>query len=113
MNEPIKKRRNKYWKIADLMQSEFTDANGVVIVSSSCHSKAGICNPREASKGRFLQRFFCTHQNHRCILLWWGVTSNPLKGWPDLAGIANLIHPTAQRFATMGGGLSLLQGIPQ
>ena len=66
---------------------------------------------QKATRGHYQTWFFCTHQKHSFLLFWWGVLSSPLKGWPGLAGSANLIHPTAQRFAPMGGGLSLLQGI--
>jgi hypothetical protein len=64
-----------------------------------------ICTLNKATIGHFLQWFFCTHQKHNSILLWWGVLSNPLKGWPRLGGSANLIHSTAQRFAPIGSGL--------
>jgi hypothetical protein len=69
------------------------------------HVAVGIAKPNKATIGHFFQWFFCTYQKHNSILLWWGVLSRPLKVWPVLAGIANLIHSTAQRFATMGSGL--------
>ena len=103
-------RSKKRWELTKFVQLGFTNPHKRFILSLSCKSMTGICNPREAAKGHLSQWFFCTHQKHRLILLWWGVLSNPLKGWPGLAGIANLIHPTARRFATMGSGLSLLQG---
>ncbi len=88
-----------------------------ILYPLSQKTKAGIETPREAAIGHLNQWFFCTHQKHRrhcvvCILLWWGVLSSPLKGWPDLAGSLNLIHSTAQRLRPMGGGLTFLQGAP-
>jgi hypothetical protein len=112
----INRKRKRRWKvstIADLIRLGLTDYYLVAILNASCKCKAGICTPHEATKGHFLQWFFCTHQKHNSILLWWAVLSNPLKGWPGLAGSANLIQSTARRFAPMGGGLSLLQGVPQ
>ena len=89
-----------------------------MIAPHSHKTKAGNRSPHKATTGHYQTWFFCTHQKYRrhyavYILFWWGVLSSPLKGWPDLAGTANLIHPTAQRLAAMGGGLSLLQGQPQ
>ena len=69
------------------------------------HVAVGIQTPNKAARGHFTQWLFCTHQKHNSILLWWGVLSNPLKGWPRLGGSANLIQSTAQRFAPMGSGL--------
>ncbi len=69
------------------------------------HVAVGIRNPRKATIGHFTQWFFYIHQKHNSILLWWAVLSNPLKGWPRLGGISNLIQSTAQRFETMGSGL--------
>jgi hypothetical protein len=69
------------------------------------HVAVGIQTPHKATIGHFLQWFFCIHQKHTSTLLWWGISSNPLKGWPVLAGSLNLIHSTAQRVRPMGGGL--------
>ena len=77
------------------------------------HVTDGIETPSKATRGHYKTWFFCTHQKYNSILLWWGVSSNPLKGWPRLGGSTNLIHSTAQRLVPMGGGLSLLQGAPQ
>ena len=77
------------------------------------HVAVGSRSPHKATRGHYKTWFFCTHQKYNSILLWWGVLSNPLKGWPRLGGSLNLIHPTAQRLRPMGGGLSLLQGAPQ
>ena len=76
-----------------------------ILCPLSPHVTVGICTLNKATIGHFLQWFFCTHQKHNSILLWWGVLSNPLKGWPRLGGSANLIHSTAQRFAPIGSGL--------
>ena len=65
----------------------------------------GIAKPSKAAIGHFSQWFFCTHQKHNSIFLWRGVLSRPLKVWPVLAGIANLIHSATQTLAIMGGGL--------
>ena len=70
------------------------------------HVAVGIQTPHKAAIGHFSQWFFCTHQKLNSILLWWGISSNPLKGWPVLAGSLNLIHSTAQRVRPMGSGLS-------
>ena len=84
-----------------------------MIATLSQKTKAGIETPNiKAAKGHYQKWFFCTHQKHSSILLWWGVLSSPSKGWPDLAGSLNLIHPTSQCLRPMGGGLSLLQGAP-
>ena len=69
------------------------------------HVAVGIRNPRKATRGHFLQWFFCTHQTHTSMLLWWAALSYPLNGRPRLGGISNLIQSTAQRFETMGSGL--------
>ena len=69
------------------------------------HVAVGIEAPHKAAIGHFSQWFFCTHQKLNSILLWWGVLSNPLKGWPRLGGTSNFIHSTAQLFEVMGGGL--------
>ena len=69
------------------------------------HVAVGNRSPNKATIGHFIQWFFCTHQKHNSILLWWGVLSNPLKGWPVLAGTANLMHSTTQILAVMGSGL--------
>jgi hypothetical protein len=82
-----------------------------ILTALSPHVMVGIRTPNKATTGHFLQWFFCTHQKHNSILLWWDVLSNPLKGWPRLGGSSNLIHSTAQRFEPMGGGLPLLQGL--
>ena len=70
------------------------------------HVAVGIRTPHKATIGHFTQWLFCIHQKHNSILLWWSVLSNPLKGWPVLAGSSNLIQSTAQRFEPMGSGLS-------
>jgi hypothetical protein len=114
MNKPSHlTRRKTYPKIADISQSRFTETNRDYILCSSCRSKAGIRTPNKATKGHNQTWFFCTHQKHSSILLWWEVLSGPLNGWPDLAGSSNLILPATQRLEPMGGGLTLLQGIPQ
>jgi hypothetical protein len=82
-----------------------------ILTPLSTHLKAGIRTPNKATTGHYKTWFFCTHQKHNSILLWWAVLSNPLKGWPRLGGSSNLIQSTAQRFEPMGGGLSLLQGL--
>ena len=69
------------------------------------HVAVGIRTPHKATIGHFTQWFFCTHQKLNSILLWWSVLSNPLKGWPVLAGSSNLIQSTAQRFEPMSSGL--------
>jgi hypothetical protein len=69
------------------------------------HVAVGLCTPNKATRGHFTQWFFCTHQKHNSILLWWAVLSGPLKVWPRLGGSANLIQSTAQRFAVMGSDL--------
>ena len=69
------------------------------------HVAVGIKTPNKATRGHFLQWFFCTHQKHTSILLWWGVLSYPLNGRPRLGGSLNLIHSTAQRLRPMGSGL--------
>ncbi len=69
------------------------------------HVAVGIRTPHKATIGHFTQWLFCIHQKHNSILLWWSVLSNPLKGWPVLAGSSNLIQSTAQRFEPMGSGL--------
>ena len=84
-----------------------------ILTALSPHVTVGISTPNKATTGHNQTWFFCTHQKHNSILLWWAVLSNPLKGWPRLGGSLNLIHPTAQRLRPMGGGLSLLQGAPQ
>ena len=55
------------------------------------HVAVGSRSPRKAAKGHYKTWFFCTHQKYNSILLWWGVSSNPLKGWPRLGGTSNLI----------------------
>jgi len=69
------------------------------------HVAVGIRTPHKATIGHFTQWLFCIHQKHNSILLWWSVLSNPLKGWPVLAGSTNLIQSTAQRLVPMGSGL--------
>ena len=69
------------------------------------HVAVGISPPNKVARGQFIRWFFCTHQKLNSILLWWGVLSNPLKGWPRLGGSSNLMHSTAQRFEPMGSGL--------
>ena len=69
------------------------------------HVAVGISPPNKVARDQFIHWFFCTHQKHNSILLWWGVLSNPLKGWPHLGGRTNLIHSTAQRLVPMGSGL--------
>ena len=69
------------------------------------HVAVGNRSPNKATIGHFTQWFFCTHQKLNSILLWWGVLSNPLKGWPVLAGTSNLMHSTAQLFDDIGSGL--------
>jgi hypothetical protein len=105
----VNRNRKKGWKIGAGLTGYFMAA----ILTLSCKCKAGICSPRKATNGHFLQWFFCTHQKHNSILLWWAVLSNPLKGWPGLAGTANLIQSATRCFAALRGGLSLLQGVPQ
>ncbi|RIZ70196.1 MAG: hypothetical protein D0528_02280 [Methylococcales bacterium] len=74
------------------------------------HVAVGISTPHKATKGHIKTWFFCIHQKHSIILLWWDVLSSPLNGWPRLGGSTNLIHSTAQRLVPMGGGYPLLQG---
>lgn len=69
------------------------------------HVAVGNRRPNKATIGHFIQWFFCTHQKHNSILLWWGVLSRPLKVWPVLAGTSNLMHSTAQLFDDIGSGL--------
>ena len=69
------------------------------------HVAVGISTPNKATIGHFTQWFFCTHQKHNSILLWWAVLSRPLKVWPRLGGSTNLIQSTAQRLVPMGSGL--------
>ena len=75
------------------------------------HVAVGISTPNKATRGHYQTWFFCTHQKHNSILLWWGVLSRPLKVWPRLGGSTNLIHSTAQLLVLMGVVYSLLQGI--
>ena len=118
-DEPVTKpsrenqRKNRRWKLTEFTQRVCTNTTKRFILCMSCKSTTGICTPRKAAKGHNKTWFFYTPQKHRLILLWWGVLSNPSKGWPRLGGSANLIHPTTRRFAPMGGGLYLLQGISQ
>ena len=89
-----------------------------ILALLSPHVIAGIRTPSNKAKtlGHFYQWFFYTHQKgavkfNVIYLLWWGVLSNPLKGWPRLGGSSNSIHSTAQRLEPMGGGYSSLQGL--
>lgn len=112
----INRKHKRRWKastIADLIKSGLTDCFSLAILYPSCSCKAGIGTPNKATRGHNQTWFFCTHQKHSTFLLWWAVLSNPLKGWPGLAGSSNLIQSTAQRLEPMGGGLSLFQGVPQ
>ncbi|MFI3198185.1 MAG: hypothetical protein QX196_07685, partial [Methylococcaceae bacterium] len=107
----LNRKKKRRWKIIDLIKSALTDGYMAAMLTPLLpHVAAGSRNPHKATTGHYKTWFFCTHQKYNSILLWWGVSSNPLKGWPRLGGIANLIHPTAQRFTPMAGGLSLLQG---
>ncbi|UOA08574.1 hypothetical protein [Methylobacter sp. S3L5C] len=108
----LKRRQKRRWKISDLIKSGLTDCYMAAILTAlSPHVTVGIRTPNKAARGHYQTWFFCTHQKHISILLWWDVLSRPLKVWPRLGGSSNLIHSTAQRFEPMGGGLSLLQGL--
>jgi hypothetical protein len=110
----VNRRRKKRWKassIADLIKSGLTDClRGTILCLLSQKTKAGSRSP-QGHKRPLSTVVFLSHQK-QFYLLWWGVLSSPLKGWPGLAGTSNLIHPTAQQFEDVGGGLSLLQGAP-
>jgi len=108
----INRKKKRRWKISDLIKSGLTDCYMAAMLTPLLpHVAAGIRTPNKAATGHYQTWFFCTHQKHNSILLWWAVLSNPLKGWPRLGGSSNLIQSTAQRFEPMGGGLSLLQGL--
>ena len=109
----LNRRLKRRWKKPNLTLQSMV----AILALLSPHVIAGIRNPGKAETlGHFYQWFFYTHQkdagNYSVIYsLWWSVLSSPLNGWPGLAGIANLIHSTAQSFAAMGGGYSSLQGL--
>ncbi len=108
----LNRKKKRRWKITDLIKSALTDGHmAAMLTPLSTHLEAGIRTPNKATTGHYQTWFFCTHQKHNSILLWWSVLSNPLKGWPRLGGSSNLIQSTAQRFEPMAGGLSLLQGL--
>ena len=108
----INRKKKRRWKIIDLIKSGLTDCYMAAMLTPLLpHVTDGLRTPHKATKGHYQTWFFCTHQKLNSILLWWGVLSSPLNGWPRLGGRSNLIHPTAQRLDLVGGGLSLIQGV--
>jgi len=114
--DPITRRKQR-WKIADLMQSGFTDTKEVFILSLSCHSKAGILTPiNTGDRTPLLGVFLCpviSTALFRMLSVMAGLFGQ-LSSWPEpVSGSENPLNPVAQRFSLVCGGYPINTGIPQ
>ncbi len=101
-----------------LIQILTPGSNSVIIDTLSQKTKVGICTPDNQGPKRPLSNvvFLCPSKTHaafcRMYSVMVGCIGQPLKRLAgSLAGSANPIQSTAQRFAPMGGGLSPYQGV--
>lgn len=92
-------------------------SHSAILSPLSQKMKAGIRTPRKGhSRPLFSVVFLCPSKTQAALCrvssVMVGCIEQPLKRLArSFAGSSNLIHPSAQRFEPMGGGLSLYKGV--